>query len=183
MEEDTKNNTSSTTENPVEPDEVVAAETEDAVADNDNDNNDTSSADGGDSDNDEASNTDMEETQETAGAADSDSDIESIVADEEDDEDTRGVDTSPTKSIDGAPSDDKKRSIDEVTKEVPTHDKDGPLPTLPLKRARTAYFIFADAKRPEVKLQVCVLCDHLFLWLWFVTNLNIKFSQIQLIHI
>ena len=163
MEEDTKNNTSSTTENPVEPDEVVAAETEDAVADNDN--NDTSSADG-DSDNDEASNTDMEETQETAGAADSDSDIESIVAGEEDDEDARGVDTqedtSPTKSIDGAPSDDKKRSIDEVNKEVPTHDKDGPLPTLPLKRARTAYFIFADAKRPEVKLQVCVLCDHLF---------------------
>ena len=159
MEESTDNNTSSTAENPVEPDEVVAAaETEDAVADNDN--NDTSSADGGDSDNDEASNTDMEETQETAGG-DSDSDIESIVADEEDDEDTRGVDTqegtSPTKSIDGAPSDDKKRSIDEVTKEVPTHDKDGPLPTLPLKRARTAYFIFADAKRPEVKLQVCVI--------------------------
>jgi len=161
MEEDTKNNISSTTENPVEPDAVGAAETEeDAVAANDN--NDTSSADGGDSDNDEASNTDMEETQETAGAADSDSDIESIVAGEDDDEDARGVDTSPTKSIDGAPSDDKKRSIDEVTKEVPTHDKDGPLPTLPLKRARTAYFIFADAKRPEVKLQVCVLCDHLF---------------------
>ena len=164
MEEDTKNNTSSTTENPVEPDEVVAAETEDAVADNDN--NDTSSADGGDSDNDEASNTDMEETQETAGAADSDSDIESIVADEEDDEDTRGLDRredTPTKSIDGAHSDDKKRSIDEVNKEVPTHDKDGPLPTLPLKRARTAYFIFADAKRPEVKLQVSA-CDHFYFY-------------------
>mmetsp|Transcript_29613 Transcript_29613/g.61816 ORF Transcript_29613/g.61816 Transcript_29613/m.61816 type:complete len:307 (+) Transcript_29613:138-1058(+) len=46
-------------------------------------------------------------------------------------------------------SSDKKRSIDQ-TKIV---DDDGPLPTLPLKRARTAYFIFADEKRGEVKRQ------------------------------
>lgn len=40
----------------------------------------------------------------------------------------------------------KKRSIEEA-KIV----DEGPLPTLPLKRARTAYFIFADDKREEVK--------------------------------
>eukprot|EP00579_Thalassiosira_antarctica_P011071 CAMPEP_0201910704 /NCGR_PEP_ID=MMETSP0903-20130614/1979_1 /ASSEMBLY_ACC=CAM_ASM_000552 /TAXON_ID=420261 /ORGANISM="Thalassiosira antarctica, Strain CCMP982" /LENGTH=319 /DNA_ID=CAMNT_0048445375 /DNA_START=44 /DNA_END=1003 /DNA_ORIENTATION=+ len=43
-------------------------------------------------------------------------------------------------------SDSKKRSIEEAAKV-----DDEPLPTLPLKRARTAYFIFADDKREEVK--------------------------------
>ena len=40
---------------------------------------------------------------------------------------------------------DRKRSIE---------DNEEPLPTLPLKRARTAYFIFAEEKREEVKQQV-----------------------------
>ncbi|KAL7539999.1 hypothetical protein ACHAXR_009787 [Thalassiosira sp. AJA248-18] len=44
-------------------------------------------------------------------------------------------------------SSEKKRSIDEVKSTV----DDEPLPTLPLKRARTAYFIFADDKRETVK--------------------------------
>lgn len=47
---------------------------------------------------------------------------------------------------DGGSKSDKKRSIEEA-KIV----DEGPLPTLPLKRARTAYFIFADDKREEVK--------------------------------
>ena len=40
-------------------------------------------------------------------------------------------------------------------KKRPAED-DEPLPTLPLKRARTAYFIFADDKRQEVKQTVCI---------------------------
>ena len=46
-------------------------------------------------------------------------------------------------------SESKKRSS-----EKEYDDGDEPLPTLPLKRARTAYFIFADEKRDEVKQQV-----------------------------
>jgi hypothetical protein len=46
-------------------------------------------------------------------------------------------------------SESKKRSS-----ENEYDDDDEPLPTLPLKRARTAYFIFADEKRDEVKQQV-----------------------------
>eukprot|EP00571_Detonula_confervacea_P016346 CAMPEP_0172301350 /NCGR_PEP_ID=MMETSP1058-20130122/3257_1 /TAXON_ID=83371 /ORGANISM="Detonula confervacea, Strain CCMP 353" /LENGTH=352 /DNA_ID=CAMNT_0013011425 /DNA_START=64 /DNA_END=1122 /DNA_ORIENTATION=- len=51
-----------------------------------------------------------------------------------------------TSDGDGGSKSDKKRSIEEA-KIV----DDEPLPTLPLKRARTAYFIFADDKRGEVK--------------------------------
>ncbi len=46
-------------------------------------------------------------------------------------------------------SESKKRSSEDDSV-----DDDEPLPTLPLKRARTAYFIFADEKRDEVKQQV-----------------------------
>ena len=52
---------------------------------------------------------------------------------------------------------DKKRAIDEsVVDDKCEEDDEGPLPNLPLKRARTAYFVFADEKRRHVMQEVCV---------------------------
>ena len=48
------------------------------------------------------------------------------------------------------PESERKRSIDDAE-----CDDYGPLPTFPLKRARTAYFIFADEKRKAVLQEVC----------------------------
>ncbi len=52
---------------------------------------------------------------------------------------------------DGPESERRKRSIDDAAE----CDEHGPLPTFPLKRARTAYFIFADEKRKAVSQEVC----------------------------
>ena len=46
--------------------------------------------------------------------------------------------------------DDAKDESDKKNKEKPT----GSLPKRPLKRARTAYFIFTDERRPEIQAQV-----------------------------
>jgi len=51
---------------------------------------------------------------------------------------------------DNGPESERKRSIDDAE-----CDDHGPLPTFPLKRARTAYFIFADEKRKAVSQEVC----------------------------
>lgn len=52
---------------------------------------------------------------------------------------------------------DKKRAIDEsVVDDKCEEGDDGPLPNFPLKRARTAYFVFADEKRRHVMQEVCV---------------------------
>ncbi|KAL7441678.1 hypothetical protein ACHAXH_005405 [Discostella pseudostelligera] len=53
----------------------------------------------------------------------------------------------PPKANETTSSESRKRSKDDVD------ENEEPLPTLPLKRARTAYFIFADEKRDEVKQQ------------------------------
>jgi hypothetical protein len=54
-------------------------------------------------------------------------------------------------------NDKKKRAIDEsVVDDKCEEDDEGPLPNLPLKRARTAYFVFADEKRRDVMQEVCV---------------------------
>jgi len=47
----------------------------------------------------------------------------------------------------------EKPPNDKQDKKRPAEDEHGPLPTLPLKRARTAYFVFADEKRHDVKKQ------------------------------
>ena len=60
---------------------------------------------------------------------------------------------------DDGPESERKRSIDDAE-----CDDYGPLPTFPLKRARTAYFIFADEKRKAVSQEVCppsLRMDHL----------------------
>ena len=50
------------------------------------------------------------------------------------------------------PAEDPKTKADEGGgQKRPAEDDLGPLPKLPLKRARTAYFIFADEKRNDVK--------------------------------
>lgn len=60
------------------------------------------------------------------------------------------------------PAADKKRALE--GDDVSPGDENEPLPTLPLKKARTAYFIFADEKREELKQLVstltlgCYLC-------------------------
>ncbi|KAL3768861.1 hypothetical protein ACHAWO_013147 [Cyclotella atomus] len=46
----------------------------------------------------------------------------------------------------------KRRSIGEKSEDAAADDE--PMPTLPLKKARTAYFIFADEKREMLKEQV-----------------------------
>ncbi|KAL3811991.1 hypothetical protein ACHAXA_009609 [Cyclostephanos tholiformis] len=51
-----------------------------------------------------------------------------------------------TKKMISSDETEKKRSIDDDAES----DEFGPLPTLPLKRARVPYFIFADEKRKEV---------------------------------
>ena len=56
---------------------------------------------------------------------------------------------SPSKADGNLSPDSRKRSSNE-------EEEEEPLPTLPLKRARTAYFIFADEKRDEVKQQVII---------------------------
>jgi hypothetical protein len=57
------------------------------------------------------------------------------------------------------PESERKRSIDDAE-----CDDYGPLPTFPLKRARTAYFIFADEKRKavtqEVRPYICTCIIH-----------------------
>jgi hypothetical protein len=66
---------------------------------------------------------------------------------------------------------DKKRTIDEsVVDDKCDEDDDGPLPNLPLKRARTAYFIFADEKRRDVMLEVCVCA----IFLLTIVHMNIN---------
>jgi hypothetical protein len=45
---------------------------------------------------------------------------------------------------------DKKRPFEDKAEDTANVD-DEPMPTLPLKKARTAYFIFADEKREELK--------------------------------
>jgi hypothetical protein len=68
---------------------------------------------------------------------------------EEDTNDTTAADEQSANDVpSNASSDSRKRSKDDVD------ENEEPLPTLPLKRARTAYFIFADEKRDEVKQQV-----------------------------
>jgi hypothetical protein len=79
------------------------------------------------------------------------------------------ADVPPPSSDESSSTDnnDKKRNIDESTvvaaNELGEDDDDeGPLPNLPLKRARTAYFIFADEKRRDVMQEVCVSAIFLF---------------------
>jgi hypothetical protein len=49
--------------------------------------------------------------------------------------------------------------FDDASKEGKENDKsttdDSALPTKPIKRARTGYFIFADEKRSQIQAQVC----------------------------
>ena len=47
-------------------------------------------------------------------------------------------------------SSDKKRPLEEKNEGTAPSEEE-PMPTLPLKKARTAYFIFADEKREELK--------------------------------
>lgn len=63
--------------------------------------------------------------------------------------DEKVTDDAPSKVEESLSSDGRKRPSNE-------EDDGEPLPTLPLKRARTAYFIFADEKRDEVKQQVII---------------------------
>ena len=56
-------------------------------------------------------------------------------------------------------SSDKKRSLEENNEGTAPIDE-GPMPTLPLKKARTAYFIFADEKREELKQLVRYHCSY-----------------------
>jgi hypothetical protein len=63
--------------------------------------------------------------------------------------DMEGVKSIPEKII-SSDEMENKRSIDDDAES----DEYGPLPTLPLKRARTAYFIFADEKRKGVTHEV-----------------------------
>ena len=51
---------------------------------------------------------------------------------------------------------DKKRHLEGEADTTLTDDE--PMPTLPLKKARTAYFIFADEKRDELKQLVRTPC-------------------------
>ena len=84
----------------------------------------------------------------------------------EDDENDAKIDNNVSKKEDDAKSDkdeqqesnneSKKRPAPDadatITKAISNDDKnDEPLPTLPLKKARTAYFIFAQDKREELK--------------------------------
>lgn len=63
---------------------------------------------------------------------------------------------------------DKKRAIDEsVVDDKCEEDDEGPLPNFPLKRARTAYFVFADEKRRHVMQEVCV-CARLLILQYFL---------------
>jgi len=101
---------------------------------NDNEENDHHDDDHGENDDDEASNASKKE-EETKNEEDTTSD---------------GTSSSSTPS--------KKRPAKAVasSNNAPTNDNnndndDGPLPTLPLKKARTAYFIFAQTKREELK--------------------------------
>lgn len=62
------------------------------------------------------------------------------------DESTAGEDT-PTSSY----FTEKKRPFKDNSDDVKPSDENEPLPKFPLKKARTAYFIFADEKREELK--------------------------------
>jgi hypothetical protein len=53
---------------------------------------------------------------------------------------------------DESTSPDKKRPIEDRSEGAAADDE--PMPTLPLKKTRTAYFIFADEKREKLKEQV-----------------------------
>ena len=71
----------------------------------------------------------------------------------------------PSDESSSTDNNDKKRTIDEsnvvAANELGEDDDDeGPLPNLPLKRARTAYFIFADEKRRDVMQEVCVCVQY-----------------------
>jgi len=63
------------------------------------------------------------------------------------DESTAGEDTPTTDYF----ISDKKRPFEDNGDDVKLSDENEPLPTFPLKKARTAYFIFADEKREELK--------------------------------
>mmetsp|Transcript_7028 Transcript_7028/g.11466 ORF Transcript_7028/g.11466 Transcript_7028/m.11466 type:complete len:360 (+) Transcript_7028:1-1080(+) len=92
--------------------------------------------------------------EEEAGDDDeNDDDVASNAASEkEDEEENKEVDEAykPSNDNDGAPT--KKRRVSDAPATT-TNDDDNnePLPTLPLKKARTAYFIFAQDKREELK--------------------------------
>lgn len=97
-------------------------------------------------DNAAASNAAADASAEIGGGKDGRGDTNDNVVDGKKD----GGGTSETKE-DAQESSDKKRAIEE------TKVDEEPLPTLPVKRARTAYFIFADEKREEVKQKVGAL--------------------------
>lgn len=103
-------------------------------------------------DNNDIDDDDASEEEEIEAASDDE------VADGDEEEEGDAPNNEPSLAADGvsaadgespSKSSDKKRPLDdaESNKEGP----DEPLPTLPLKKARTAYFIFADAKREGLK--------------------------------
>ena len=74
----------------------------------------------------------------------------------------------PSRNDESSSTNDKKRDIDEsVVDDKCEEDDEGPLPNFPLKRARTAYFVFADEKRRHVMQEVCVCArlDPAIFWL------------------
>ncbi|KAL9185232.1 hypothetical protein ACHAXT_003009 [Thalassiosira profunda] len=85
-----------------------------------------------------------DESNDAEGAEAEDPPVEKVDSDAESAPENEGDDGAPppeaeAKSGEKRPAEETKGADDE------------PLPTLPLKRARTAYFIFADAKREEVR--------------------------------
>lgn len=76
----------------------------------------------------------------------------------------------PSDESSSTDNNDKKRTIDEsVVDDKCEEDDEGPLPNLPLKRARTAYFIFADEKRRDVMQEVCVYADPCNIFVYYST--------------
>ena len=61
------------------------------------------------------------------------------------------IDDAETETPEEPAGEPKTKSDEGGGQKRPAEDDLGPLPELPLKRARTAYFIFADEKRDEVK--------------------------------
>ena len=140
-------------DNPVESDAAEVDETVDAGGVDVNEDGDTKNNDDGNDDaadeesgDDDAAVLDEDAKKPSAAEEDeegSDKDVEDTPADKED--------TPSLQQQEGTPESmksDKKRPAEESK-----GGNDEPLPTLPLKRARTAYFIFSDDKRAEVKQQ------------------------------
>ena len=97
---------------------------------------------------------------------------------------TETEDDDPEKGQHDAMEDRKPSVANDTTKEGKEIDNkevaetdDLALPTKPIKRARTGYFIFADEKRAQVQAQVCIWCfeidifPNLHVNYWYTRNL------------